>query len=318
MPGSTSRFSRFLIVLPGLLLGSTLVMTRFGLGQFAPMVFVALRLSGAALTFAAVYLLLRYRPWPTDPSLWLRAGLFALIGTVITMTGYTNSLRYQSSGVTSLLSTLSPIVTALLAHFFLRDEPLDRWRVLGAVIAFAGAAMLLIRGESGLAGLTRADWRGYAWALLGMTSNSAGLVFARRFLSREDPFVVTSIRIMVGAVIISLLAAVSPGFDFSQVQLSGVLALAYAAVIGTFLAFLFYLMAVQRFGATAASQSEYFVPLAATLLGVMVLGEQVTLTMLAGMALIFLGLAVFDQNHLLKHVPGRRFFFRKIFPAGDD
>ncbi len=304
MPGPSSRFSRLLVFLPGLLLGSTLVMTRLGLGQFSPMVFVALRLSGAALIFLAAYFLFRYRAWPTDPSLWLRAGILALIGTVITMTGYTNSLRYQSSGVTSLLATLSPIVTALLAHFFLHDEPLDRWRVLGAVIAFAGAAMLLIRGESGLAGLARADWRGYAWALLGMATNSAGLVFARRYLNREDPFVVTSIRIMVGAVIISALAAISPGFDFSQVQPSGLLALAYAALVGTFLAFSIYLLAVQQFGATVASQSEYFVPLAATELGVLVLGEQVTLTMLAGMLLIFAGLAVFDRNNLVKPARG--------------
>ena len=234
------------------------------------------------------------------------------------MSAYTNSLRFQSSGVTSLLATLSPISTVLLAHLFLKDEPLDAWRIMGALIAFVGAGILLVRGESGLAGLARADWRGYAWALLGMTSNSAGLVFARRYLRSEDPFVVTSIRILVGAAVVSILAGVSPGFDFSNVRLTGILALGYAAVVGTFLAFLFYLMSVQRFGATVASKSEYVVPLAATGLGVLILGEQVTPTMLAGMAVIFLGLAVYDRGSWLNLIPGLDYFFRKPIPTGED
>jgi drug/metabolite transporter (DMT)-like permease len=306
------------VYLPGILLGSTLVMTRFGLGQFAPQVFVAMRLSGAALMFLVVYLLFRYRAWPKSPSLWLRAGLFGIIGSAITMSAYTNSMRFQSSGVTSLLATLSPIVTVLMAHFFLKDEPLDVWRLAGALIAFFGAGILLVRGESGLADLARADWRGYAFALLGMTCNAAGLVFARRYLRFEDPFVVTSIRILVGATAVTILAGINPGFDFSNVRLTGVLALAYASVVGTFLAFLFYLMSVQRFGATAASQSEYLVPLAATGLGVLILGERVTPTMLAGMVCIFLGLAVYERGSWLKFIPGLHYFFQKTTRAKEN
>jgi drug/metabolite transporter (DMT)-like permease len=272
------------------------VATRFALGQFAPLTHVAVRLAVASLVMWLGFGVLRGRVLPRAPAVWLHAAMFGLIGTAITMAAYTNSLKYQSSGVTSLLASLSPVVTALLAHQFLHDEPLNRYRVGGALVAFSGAALLLIRGESGLHELARADWRGYAWALLGMASNSAGLVYARRFLRASDAYAVTSIRILTGAVVIGLLNGLVYGFNLSQVRLSGAAALLYSAIAGTVLAFLLYLYSIQRHGATVASQSEYIVPLAATVFGVLFLHEQVTLTMLGGMLLIFLGLFLFDRG----------------------
>lgn len=286
----------FYIIMPGLLLGSTLVSTRFSLGQFAPLTHVTVRLSLAALAFLIAIFVFRARPWPRDRQLWMKAVIYGVIGTVITMTGYTNSLQYQSSGVTSLLASLSPIVTALLAHVFLRDEAINRYRLTGALIAFSGAGLLLIRGESGLTELARADWRGYAWALLGMASNSAGLVYARRYLRTADSFTVTFIRILTGAVLVGLLTALTTGFDFSKVQFSGVGAVLYAAILGTFFAFLYYMTSVQKLGATVASQTEFLVPMVATGLGVLLLGERVTVAMLVGMALIFAGLGVFGKG----------------------
>lgn len=282
--------------MPGLLLGSTLVSTRFSLGQFAPLTHVTVRLSLAAVAFLVAIFVFRVRPWPRDRNLWQRAVVYGLIGTAITMSGYTNSLKYQSSGVTSLLASLSPVVTALLAHVFLHDEQINRFRITGALIAFGGAGLLLIRGESGLAELTRADWRGYAWALLGMASNSAGLVYARRYLRTADSFTITFVRILTGAVVVGILTAFTAGFDFSEVQWSGVGAVFYAAIFGTFLAFIYYMSSVQKLGATVASQTEFLVPMVATGLGVLLLNERVTPAMLIGMTLIFIGLGVFGKG----------------------
>jgi drug/metabolite transporter (DMT)-like permease len=260
------------------------------------MAFVSLRLLVGTLIFYIAIFIFRVRPFPRGRGLWLRAGFYGLLGTALTMTGFTNALRYQSSGVTSLLVTLSPIMTVIMAHLFLKDERFTRMRMWGALIAFCGAALLLVRGENGLSDLARADWRGYAWTFLGVASNSAGLVYARRFLRDADPFDVTCVRITVGMLLVVVVTMLSGGIDLSGLQVSGALALGYAGFAGTFLAFLFYLKTVQEFGATVASQTEYAVPMVATGLGVVLLNEQFTLTMLAGMVVIFAGLAVFDRG----------------------
>lgn len=296
MSNLSSKTSLPLTVLTAFLLGSTLVVSRFSLGQFPTQTYVAMRLAAGSVCFLVAYLVFHARPWPRSRGLWVRAGIFGLISTAVTMTAYTQAVSYQSSGVTALLATLSPIETALLAHLLLKDEKFCWWHLAGAGIAFCGAGFLLLKGENGLATLAQADWRGYAWALLGSLTNSIGLVYARRCLRSEDSFTVTSIRIMVGAVTIALITGLTTGFDLSQVRFSGVVALLYAGIAGTFLAFLLYLSTVQRFGATTASQTEYFVPVVAASLGALLLGEVVTGNMLLGMALIFLGLAVFDRG----------------------
>jgi drug/metabolite transporter (DMT)-like permease len=278
-------------------------MSRFGLGQVQPMTFVSLRLLLASLAFVTAYLIFRVRPIPRDPRLILKAGILGILGTVITMTGFTNALRYQSSGVTSLLVTLSPIMTVIMAHLVLKDEHFTRQRLFGALIAFCGAGLLLVRGENGLAQFAQADWRGYAWTLLGVTSNSVGLVYARRYLNQANSFDVTSIRIATGMLVVCAITAMTGGFDLSRLQWTGVLALVYAALAGTFLAFLLYLTTVQKFGATVASQTEYAVPMVATGLGVLLLHEQITLTMLVGMVVIFIGLAIFDRGRDVAGVP---------------
>jgi drug/metabolite transporter (DMT)-like permease len=292
---STRLSSLLYPLLIGFLLGSTLVVTRYSLGQFNSQAFVALRLMVGAAAFLFVYIFLRPRSFPRERNLWLRAGVFGIISTALTMTAYTQSLRYQSSGVTALLASLSPVETVLLAHLFLNGETITPRRIAGALLAFAGAGLLLLRGESGLAELARADWRGYAWALLGGLTNSFGLVYARRFLQQDAPFAVTSIRILTAAVLIGAFTGLTAGFDLSRVQWTGVAALLYAGIAGTFLAFLAYLVAVQRFGATSASLSEYFVPLVASVLGVVLLGEQFTPGLALGMVLIFLGLGLFHR-----------------------
>lgn len=290
------RKSTLYVFFTGIFLGSTLVMSRFGLKQLNAMTFVSLRLLLGSVAFLVAYFVFRVRPWPRDRALWLKATIFGLVGTGICMTGFTNSLLYQSSGVTALLATLGPVVTAILAHLFLHDEPFTRKRLLGALIAFVGAGLLLVKGENGLSQFAQADWRGYAWAMVGVVSNAAALVYARRYLRSADPFYLSSIRVFSGAAAIILVTAGTGGLDFRGLQLSGFLAAIYAAVIGTFFAFYFYATTVVRYGATIASQTEYIVPMAATLLGMLLLGEQVTVTMLVGMAVIFVGLGVFSQR----------------------
>lgn len=284
----------FSIILLGTLLGSNVVMARFSLGQYHPLTYNSLRLSIAALGYIAVNLIMPKRQLPKDPSLWLRAGIFGVFGLALSNTSFVLSLQYQSSGVVSLITTLIPVITILLAHVILKDEPLTKRRMLGAVIAFFGAGLIIIRGENGLAEIARADWRGYAWTGLGVFSASSGLVYARRFLKSDDAFQVATIRMITAAVVLFPIAWISAGFDLSHVKFSGYLALLYVAVAGTFFAFFLEFYIVKKYGASKSALSSYVVPVVATSLGVVILGEQVTLVIILGMVAIFCGLKLLN------------------------
>ncbi|MBP7960692.1 MAG: DMT family transporter [Caldilineaceae bacterium] len=289
-----NRQAAMLVLLLGTFYGSTLVVSRFSVGQYDPRVYISLRLMLAALAHALVYAFSRTRRWPTDPSLWVRAGILGVLGTALPMTAIVSSLQYQSSGVTSLLLTLNPAVVVILAQIFLADEPMTWRRIAGVLIAFGGAGLLLMRGETGLANLVQADWRGYAWVSVGILGGASATVYARRMLRFEDAIDVAAVRMTVAALVLIPVTSLTVGYDLSRVDAAGVMALIYAAIFGTFSGMILNFYIIKHHGATPASQVSYVIPVVATGLGALLLGEQITPLMLVGMVIIFAGITLLN------------------------
>lgn len=289
------------VLLLGTIFGSSLVASRFSVGQFDPRTYIALRLSIAAVLHLGIYLFTA-RSFPRGRVLWQHAAVLGIIGTAIPMTSMVSSLQYQSSGVSSLLNTLNPVATLILAQIFLQDESMTWGKSLGVLVAFSGAILLFVQGETGLVGFAQADWRGYAWSATGVLASASGSVYARRFLRHGDGFDVASIRMFSAALVMIAIASTTVGFDLSRVDARGVGALLYASVLGTFVGFLMSFFIVKRFGATTSSQTSYVMPVTSTILGAVLLGEQVTPTMLGGMTLIFSGLALLNWRDVRRMV----------------
>lgn len=286
------------LLLLGLLYGSTLVVSRFSVGQYDPRTYISLRLTLATCGYVAFFLFNANKQWPRDLKLWGRAAVLGIIGTAIPMVSMVSSLQYQSSGVTALLITLAPVVTVILAHFFLVDEQLNPMKILGVVIAFAGAGLLLVRGETGLADFAQADWRGYAWTGIGVLAGGGAVVYARRYLRDDDIWDVSSVRMLVAALVLLPVTYFSVGYDMSGVTAEGYAGLIYASIAGTFCGMWLNFYIVKRFGATTAAQVSYLMPIIASILGALVLGEQITLTMFVGMVIIFTGLTLINWRFM--------------------
>jgi len=309
--------SIFYVILLGLLYGSSLVASRFSVGQYEPLVYISLRLILAAIAYLAIYVvtirIMHRRRWPTDRALWGHSALLAILGTALPMTAIVSSLQYQSSGVTSMLITLNPAVTVLLAHFFLSDESLTMRKFVGIVVALAGAGLLFVRGETGLAAFVQADWRGYGWVALGIFSSASAGVYARRFLRSADSFDVSSIRILISALVLVPIVYFTVGYDLGNIDNYGYSALLYAALVGTFAGMWLGFLIIKRYGATTASQTAYVIPVVTTILGAIILDEHVTPVMLIGMSIILLGIALLNSKGSKRR---RSLPFKRSAPSG--
>lgn len=287
------------ILLQGLLFGTTLVVSRFSVGQFSPTTYIWLRLFLASLAHLGIYLFARKRyPWPTDADTWKQSTVLGVIGTAIPMTAIVFSLQFQSSGVTSILITAGPAFTVLLAHFFLTDEKLNRVKILGIILSLSGALIITLSGETGLADVKQANPMGYLLTLLAMLASSATTIFARRYMSRATTIDVASIRMFTATLTVLPFSLIFVGFDLSGVNRQGYLALGYAAFVGTFLGTWLSFFVIKRFGATASSVVAYIIPIVTLFTGWLLLGEQITTIMLAGMGLVLVGIAVLNRGSM--------------------
>jgi drug/metabolite transporter (DMT)-like permease len=190
------------IVLLGFLFGSTLVASRFSVGQFQSLTYIGLRLSLAGLCHVLIYLFSKGRQWPKGRQLWKHSAVLGIFATAIPMTAIVSSLQFQSSGVTSVLITTGPALTVLLANFLLPDESLTWRKGLGVLLALAGAVLLAVRGESGLPDVERANPLGYVLVLGAMVSASGSTIYARKYMRDLDTFDVASVRMWVAALAI--------------------------------------------------------------------------------------------------------------------
>ena len=283
------------VALLGTLWGVNLVVSRFGIGQFDPVLFAGLRVGLAASGYAAIYALSRERQWPRNGRLWQRAIILGIIGTAVPMVSIISSLQYQSSGVTAVFITTAPAYIVLAAHFFLPDEPLNWPKGAGVLLALIGALVIVISGENGLPDVSETNPLGYGLIALALTGETFGAIFIRRYMRDFDAVEVTSVRLLTAAAVLMPLALLWRGFDLSRVDGQGVLSLLFAALAGVFMAQFLAFYITRRFGATIFSTTSYVIPVAAAIAGVFLLGETITAVMIIGMALIATGITLINR-----------------------
>ncbi|MBG7610072.1 MAG: DMT family transporter, partial [Anaerolineae bacterium] len=275
--------------------------------------FVGLRLTLASLGFIALYLLSRgKRKWPKDGLLWRRASFLGVIGTAIPMASFVSSMQYQSSGITSVLITISPAITVLIAHFALPDERLTLSKSMGIALAFSGALFLALRGESGLLTIGKVNPIGYGLVFLGISCSSVSNVYIRKKMRNFPPMDVAAVRMLTAAIVAMPIALLTSNFNMRQVNAQGWLVLLFAAIIGTFFAFLLDFYNTQRFGASTAVMVSYVVPIVGVLGGALLLDEQITMGMLGGMLLIVLGVGLIVRRQTAGQRDNQQFSDKKV------
>jgi len=290
------------VTILGFFFGSTLVASRFSVGQFHPLTYIGLRMVLASIAYIGIYTLGPQRfKWPTDRRLWKHAAILGVIGTAIPMSSIVTSLQYQSSGVTAVLLTCGPAITVMMAHFTLADESLSWLKSAGVMLALSGALLLALRGETGLPNVTQSSPIGYILVLFAMLCASSMTIYARKFMREFDSFEVGSVRMFVAALVILPTSLLLAGFELQNVTQQGYFALIYAALVGTFGAFLLAFYNIKHFGATTAAMVLYVTPIVAGFAGVLILDETITSGTLAGAALIVVGIAIINRGSAIRH-----------------
>lgn len=275
--------------------GTNIVASRYGIGEFNPYLFLALRLLIATLIFVPI-MWFNGRSFPRDLSTWIYGIISGILGVAIPMSGFILSLQYQSSGVTSIYVTVAPALVVVAAHFFLPDEKLNYRKGFGVILAFLGSLFLVFQGESGLATVGRANPLGFILIMAGLCSETVNTIFVRLRMKELDSFTMTSIRLMTAAVIVTTVALFVTPISFENITPAGYFSLGYAAIIGALAGQFMGFYITRRFGATAFSLVAYLIPVVAIITGVVVLNEIVTWSMLGGVLLIGTGIFLINRR----------------------
>ncbi|WP_302141648.1 DMT family transporter [Halomonas alkalicola] len=264
--------------------GLSFIFMRVAAPEFGAVSLVLVRMGVGALLLVPLLLSLYYLRL-----VWQHKGSLLLLGVinhVLPFSLLALATTRLEAGFTSLINATTPIFTALLGALFF-TVPIQRRQYLGLALALFGVYVLSAdRLDFALGG---DGW--FILAVLGATFcyGIAGN-YSRNHLSHLPARVLAA-----GSSAMSALVLLVPGLLlWPSEPISGQAwanALALAA-LSTTAAFLIYFALLASAGATATSTVTFLVPVSALLWGYLLLGERLSLQILAGMAITLAGTAV--------------------------
>jgi drug/metabolite transporter (DMT)-like permease len=270
-----------------LIWGSTWLAIKIGLVGVPPFLGAGLRL-GLSTTIVGLLLAARRRRLTlsrNDRTCALSVGILVFW---LNYAGVYWAETRISSGLTAILFSTMPLMTALLSRFWMRSEELSARKLTGILVGVAGTSLLFWPEEH--VGLSQV--LGTASALAACLLAAINLVTMKRYGAEADPFVLNFIGMGIGTIGLLLMSAGLESWTSVAWSRSNALALIYLAVFGSVIAFSVYYHLIKVMDATVVSLTTLIIPIVALALGRMVLRETVTPLAIGGIVTILTGVAV--------------------------
>ena len=191
--------------------------------------------------------------------------------------------RYITSSLTAILIATMPLLVALLS---MRLSPADRptgWRLLGLVVGLGGVVALLGVDVGG----RPAELLGAALVLLATLGYAMAPIIVSRRLADLDPLGPVAASLVVATV--ALLPAGLATLPRTMPGPAAVWSILVLGIVCTALGLIVFFQLIAEAGPSRASVITYVNPLVAVVIGVLVLGEHIGATSVAGLLLILGG-----------------------------
>lgn len=268
-------YDPWLTALAPLIWGSTYVVTTEFLPPDVPLLSAALRTLPVGLL-----MLLWLRQLP-DRGWWGKIFLLGFLNIGVFQALLFVAAYRLPGGVAATVGAIQPLVVVILS-----------WAVLGArtswlswiaaVSGMLGVALLVLGPAAKLDGL------GIIAAAGGALAMACGTLLTKKWQPPVNALVLTSWQLSVGGLFLLPLALSVESLPQS-INLTQVLGYLWLGLIGTGLTYVFWLRGVMRMSASAVTGFSLLSPLSATVLGLVLLDQQLTWLQSVGMVLVLTG-----------------------------
>ncbi len=269
--------------------GASFFFVKLTLREITPLTIVLVRVGVSALILTVLVYATGMK-MPSSPGIW---GAFFVMGALNNLVPFSLTIwgqQYVDSSVASILTASAPVFSVILAHFLTSEERMTPARVTGVFLGLFGVAVLIgfdslqssglkVPGEAALLGA------GLCYAF--------SAIYGRRF--RGMPPLVVASGVLTGAAVMMIPPVFILENPLSLTPGTTTLAaLAGLTFLSTTLAYVFYYKTLAITGPTNLLLVTFLIPVNAIFLGVVVLGETLEPSAIAGMVFIFAALVVTD------------------------
>lgn len=274
-----------------LLLCATLYGSNFVFGSLLLREFPAMHLSAYRLAVSSVfligYLIMARRMIRLSSRDIVYLVPLALIGMLLHQVSFFTGLQTVDATTASLILSLSPIFTAILARIFLRESFTARMAA-GSLIALAGVFFVVSQGK----GLHITLTSGMGIMFICMLAFSGSTVLMRKLTERMDALGATAYSTLLGCMLVFPVAVWHEPHEQNIHSFGWWVLLIGSALLIQGLCAIIWNNQIRKVGAAKASVFLNLQPFVAMVLGYLMLGTPVTLTQIGGSILIVCGVVL--------------------------
>jgi len=289
LPLKAAFFSAFLCML----FGANAVAIKFSLTGVGVLTSGGIRFTGGALAIFC-WALCTGKPLAVNRrQIRKLAPLPFILYIQISLFYYGQSQTFASHG--ALLANLLPFVVMILAHFFVVGDRISVKKIIGLLFGFSAVSLLIADTSLSQSGALRGD----LLILAAVVIWGGHVVYIKKIIDDFHPVQIT----LYPMVIAGPLFLVSGLLFDSQMIISlnppVMAALFYQTFITASFGFVAWNTMIQRHGPTALHSFVFIMPISGVSLGVLLLGEPLTSSIIGSIVLVVIGLIIVNK-------PGKR------------
>lgn len=305
LSASKLPFAPLLLIAPFFLWGTAMVAMKGVLPHTTPLFMAGVRLLPAGVLILIVAALMG-RPQPKSWQAWLWIGLFGLIDGTLFQGFLAEGLVRTSAGLGSVMIDSQPLAVALLS-LWLFQERIGLWGWLGLGLGVTGISLIGLPDEwiFSLLGtgtdVVIGDWqsffaRGEWLMLLAALSMAVGTVLIRFVTRYADPVTATGWHMIIGGLPLWGASSLLESQQWQQIVNSEWLALGYATVFGSAIAYALFFYFASSGNLTSLSSLTFLTPVFALLFGHLLLSEVLSTLQWVGVFLTLISIYLINQR----------------------
>ncbi len=201
-----------------------------------------------------------------------------------------------SSGLASILNSTTTVWTAVLIYWVMPSERPTVVNYAGVLLGFGGVVILVLPDISkhGLSG----SFFGAMAVVVASLSYAINAMYQRRKMRNVSVFEVSLGQL--AATVVFALPIAAPSLPQVHVAINSMASVVALGAGGSAIAYLFYYYVMNTLGAVRAAGVTLLVPVTAVFWGVVLLGESLSLSIVAGMVVILAGIVLINVRSAVK------------------
>ncbi|MFM7364493.1 MAG: DMT family transporter [Cuspidothrix sp.] len=303
--GSKNPLGYLLLITPFFLWGTAMVAMKGVIPHTTPLFMAGFRLIPAGVLILIVAALMG-KPQPKSWLGWFWIGIFALVDGTLFQGFLAEGLVRTNAGLGSVMIDSQPLVVALLS-LWLFQEHIGMWGWLGLGLGITGISLIGLPKawifhllDSGVM-ITTDNWQqlfnsGELLMLLAALSMAVGTVLIRFVCRYADPVVATGWHTIIGGLPLWGISSVVESQQWENILPVDWLALSYATVFGSAIAYGLFFYFASSGNLTSLSSLTFLTPVFALIFGYIFLNEVLTTIQWFGVFLTLMSIYLINQR----------------------